>query len=189
MFLVRVVMIVLCGVAFLPSVLAQKEAKNPSVVLLDEKAPGAYITYLESYTSEYRAREESGRRAIFRFHNNYRFPVQVSVYNVEDEDMAIEQLKAKVNVVGIVYDLFQDTEARQPRMVRRFAEEVMTIVSIDPGEDLYFSVPVEHLTSHSEIWIPFDIESETNATKGGLPPQHFAVFWGSHMPEVRKQKK
>jgi Fe-S cluster assembly ATPase SufC len=84
MFLVRVVMIILCGGAFLRSVQAQKEAKNPSVVLLDEKASGAYITSLESYMSEYRARDESGRRAIFRFYNNYRFSVQVSAYNVED---------------------------------------------------------------------------------------------------------
>jgi hypothetical protein len=103
--------------------------------------------------------------------------------------MVIEGSKAKVNVVGVVYDLFEDSERGQPQTVRHFGEEVMTLVSIDPGEDLFFSVPVEHLTRRSEIWVPFEIELETRATKGGVPPQHFAVFWGSHMPEVQKQKK
>ena len=168
---------------------SRHKAKNLTIVLLDEKASGPYITYVKSYTSEYRTRDESGRRAIFRFHNNYRFPVEVSVYNVEDEDMVIERSKAKVNVVGVVYDLFEDSERGQPRTVRHFGEEVMTLVSIDPGEDLFFSVRVEQLTGRSEIWVPFEIELETRTTKRGVPPQHFAVFWGSHMPEVQKQKK
>ncbi len=165
---------------------AQSEKQPLQPIQIDKSAPGAYVAFLKKYLSEYKIEGESGTRAIFRLHNNYRFPINISVYNVEDEDMVIE--RSKVNVVGVAYDLIEYSGRWQPESLRHFSEEVMTMVNIDPGDDLYFSVPIEHLTNRSEIWIPFRIESEVSGTKGGLPPQHFAVFWGSHMPGVRKQR-
>lgn len=169
--------------------LAQSKQRPFQEILMDERASGACIVFVKTYVSEYKAEGEGGTRAIFRLHNNYRFPITVSVYNVEDEDLVIEQPKVKVSVLGVAYDLLEDSKQGRFRTVRRVAEEVMTLTSIDGGDDLFFSIPVEHLSRHTEIWVPFELESEAKASVGGPPPQHFAVFWGSHAPALENRKK
>jgi len=178
---------VLFGGLLTAALVAKKNEKQTfQQILIDKNAPGAYVSFHKKYVSDYKVEGESGTRAIFRLHNNYSFPININVYNVEDEDLLIEQ--SKVNVVGVDYDLIEYSGGRRAESLRHFGEEVMTMVNIDPGGDLFFFVPIEHLTSLSEIWIPFEIESEVNGTKGGLPPQHFAVFWGSHMPKVQNRR-
>ena len=175
-----------CGI-FLQGGRPQKETKTSSGVLVDGKAPGAYITYVQKYTSSYRTEDEGGVRAIFHFHNNYRFTIEISVYNVEDEPILVGNKKE--DVVGVTYDLFSFSEKGKELPKKRFGQEILTGISLDPGEDILFSVPVEHVTKFTEIWVPFRISAENGMAKPGSGPEHFAVFMGEFMPVGGAKKK
>ena len=177
--------VALCAV-FLQTGSAQKKGSASSAVLVDQTAPGTYVTYVTSYTSEYREKGENGRRAILCLHNNYRFSAEVSVYNVEDGPILVRNKKEEV--VGIEYDLVAFSENKElPKT--RFSTEVLTGVSLDPGESLLFSIPIEHLTNHTEIWIPFRIVVESRLGKPGSGPEHFVVFRGRFMPNAEADRK
>jgi hypothetical protein len=59
-------------------------------------------------------------------------------------------------------------------------------ISLDSGEDLLFSVPLEHVTKRSEIRVPFQIAAESRTTKGGT--EHFAFFMGQFMPDEERKE-
>jgi hypothetical protein len=164
---------------------AHSEKHASQSVLLDEKATGVYITFVDTYNSDYRAEGETGKRVIFRLHNNYRFTVEVAVYNVEDEPILVGN--KKVDVVGVTYDLDCYSEEREKQPTKHFGSEILTVISLNAGEDLLFSVPIEHVTKRSEIRVPFQIAAESRTTKGGT--EHFAFFMGQFMPGEKRTNK
>ncbi len=164
---------------------AHSEKHASQRVLLDEKATGVYITFVDTYTSDYRTEGESAKRAIFRLRNNYRFTVEVAVYNVEDEPILISN--KKLDVVGVTYDLDSYSDEGEKQPTKRFGNEILTGISLDSGEELLFSVPLEHVTKHSEIRVPFQIAAESRTTKGGT--EHFAFFMGQFMPDEERKSK
>jgi hypothetical protein len=169
------------------SILAQSEKHVSQRVLLEKRAPGVYITSVGTYTSDYKAEGESGKRAVLQLHNNYRFTIEVAVYNVEDEPIFVGN--KKMDVVGVVYDLDSYSEESEKQPTKRMSQEVLTGISLDSGESLMISVPFEHVTKDSEIRVPFQIAEESRSTIGGSDPQHFAVFMGKFMQDSEGKKK
>jgi len=166
---------------------AQSARTNIPSPLIDEDSPGSHVTYVGTYTSEYHAKDESGKKVVLRLHNNYRFNIQVSTYNVEDEPVFVN--KERADVLGVEYDLILYSGKRNETCSRRFTQELLTVIELGPGKELLFTVPIEHVTPRSEIRVPFTMGNERMTRKGGPPPEHCAVFLGKFLPSGEKPQK
>ena len=134
------------------------EASHSSFgALVDLRNPGAYITRGQA------ACHQSGALRLV-FHNNYRFPVIITLISSESGD-------AKP-----AYEIVADENGKS-RVVERFEQEVSTAQPIKSEGQLSLCVVARDISSSRYIKVPFKIDGESDTVQAAAP-EHFALFYG-----------
>ena len=174
---ISILLVFLIGVWLGP--LNQTIAQSSQRVLIDESMPGVFVTFERSGIRKPVFQGESEKGIWLRLHNNYRFPIEVPTFDLG---------KGRPEV-GVTYEVGSVTQNSSSKPPSGYDEEVVTMNRVASGQDLLFSIPAEHLSDSTYLRIPFRIECETRTTKGGAAPQHFAIFYGSSLPNIASPTK
>ena len=131
-------------------------------VLVNPDKPGVYLTYDKLGCLQNSGWQNPGNKLRLVLHNNYRFSIVATIYNAGNDQLAMP------------YEIWSADDSR-PQLIEQYGEEVGTGQRVEPDHQLRFCVSREHLTKSTFARIPFEIEAETNATRGGPSPEHFAI--------------
>jgi hypothetical protein len=161
--------------------------------LIDVNRPFVYAKFDHIGPGVPRSVDEPNSRIWLRLTNNCRIPILVRANGVPDESPKDE--------VGLQYDVVsnpplrgmvsfspsrkdepqtgpngetQESETKADEIPRGYMEEVSSLVTIGPGEDILFSMPVNHLSKRWHVEIPFEFElpkgkGSRNPANGGIP--------------------
>lgn len=159
--------------------------------LIDANKPFVYVKFDHIGPGAPRTDDEPASRIWLRLANNCRMPIVVRANGVPDESPEDE--------VGLEYDVVpnrpvymvsfsrysrprllqrtsqgavarqKESEPKTPKIPRGYMEEVASTISIDPGEEILFSMPVNHLGKRWHVEIPF--EFDLPAGKGPRDPK------------------
>jgi hypothetical protein len=174
---------VLIGVAS-ASLLAQS-TKMGKDFLVDVNRPFVYVMFDHIGPGIPRDPTEPNSRIWLRLKNNCRIAILVRANGVPDESPKDEVgLEWKVvpnpTIQGMVSFSpsgkdkpqtglnaeTQKSEKTTDEIPRGYMEEVASLVTIGPGQQILFSMPVNHLSERWHVEIPFDFE--LSPTKGPL---------------------
>lgn len=135
-----------------------------SDILINKDMPGVFIT------AERSSIQQTGRAMyILKLHNNYRVPIEIPTFDFGN------------NQTGIVYEICSITKKTA---CEEYGEELVTMDIVLAGHDLVFSIPSEHVSGSSYLRSQFNCDDEASAKRGGPVPQHFAILYGSSLPNV-----
>jgi len=183
------------------SVFAQ-ETDLSKQFLIDVNRPFVYVKFDHVGPGAPRGRGEADTRIWLRLTNNCRVPILVQANGVPDESPKDEiglmyEVVANRPVNGLLIavgpeasgksgerknERQQNAETEQESMPRGTMSEVGSLIRIDPGEDVLFSMPVNHFSDrwHVEIPISFELPSGKvlrDPNKWGGEPK-VKVFYG-----------
>lgn len=207
--LVSVSLGVLCA-----PVLAQS-TKMGKDFLIDVSRPFVYIKFDHIGPGAPRNSSEPNSRIWLRLRNNCRIAILVRANGVPDDSPKDE--------VGLEYDVVanpaikgmvsfstsdngrsetqatrsaQNSGAKGEEIPRGYMEEVASLVTIGPGEEILFSMPVNHLSDRWHVEIPFDFElsrgkGPLHSNTVGFPVMavHYTVWdlpWNSQAGILKK---
>lgn len=158
------------------SLLAQS-TKMGKGFLIDVNRPFVYVKFDHIGPGEPRDPTEPNSRIWLRLRNNCRIAILVRANGVPDDSAKDE--------VGLEYDVVanpagrgmvsfstsgtdkpethttrgaQNSETKSDEIPRGYIEEVGSLVTIGPGEEILFSMPINHLSERWHVEIPFDFE-------------------------------
>lgn len=173
------VSIALLGIVSVP-LLAQNK-KTGKAFLIDVNRPFVYVKFDHIGPGIPRNPTEPNSRIWLRLRNNCRIGILVRANGVPDDSPQDE--------VGLEYDVVANPalrgmvllpkpgtdepetpvngDAQESEIPRGYMEEVASLVTISPGEEILFSMPVNHLSKRWHVEIPFDFELPHG--KGPLP--------------------
>jgi len=169
-------LIVLC-VAVTP--LLSQTTKPPNKFLVDVNRPFVYLKFDHIGPGAPRREDEPTSRIWVRLTNNCLIPITVRANGVPDESPKDE--------VGVQYDVVanakpqgtvtlylpssaigksendkstdqKDQQGKEQGVPRGYLFHVASLITIDPGEEILFSLPVNHLSRNRHIEIPFNFE-------------------------------
>jgi len=194
------VSLVLIGVAT-ASLLAQS-TKMGKDFLIDVNRPFVYVKFDHIGPGIPRTRTEPNSRIWLRLKNNCRIAILVLANGVPD-DSPKDEVGLEYEVVanaagrGMVFVSTADahkletretgsahsSDTKSDEIPRGYIEEVASSVSIDPGQEILFSMPINHLSERWHVEIPFDFELPSgkgplNSNTVGLPVMavHYTVW-------------
>jgi hypothetical protein len=163
--------------------------------VIDENKPFVYVRFDHTGPGIPRDEAEPATRIWFRLVNNCRVPIVVTANGVPDESPKEEvglryQIVANPPVYGRVSAIYRDASGKiseghkaddSPDTYEQTAAtprndlvDVASFISIGPGEQILFSMPVNHLGKHWHVEIPFEFElprgkGSREDTTGGTP--------------------
>jgi hypothetical protein len=159
------------------SVPLSAQTKMGKEFLIDVNSPFVYVKFDHIGPGAPRNPSEPNSRVWLRLRNNCRIAIIVRANGVPDDSPKDE--------VGLEYDVAgnppvrglvellnagtekpetrttrssQSSETKSDEIPRGYMEEVASLVSIGPGEEILFSIPVNHLSDRWHMEIPFDFE-------------------------------
>ena len=156
---------------------AQKIGPGKQVVI-DENRPFVYIKFDHIGPGEQRSEDEPSSRIWLHLKNNCRIPIQVIANGVPDgsprDEVGIQhEVVPNPPIRGLVTYSFPVTPkplgvanpeqhtstAEVEEMPRGYVIDVGSLVTIMPGKDILFSIPINHLSErwHVEIRLEFDL--------------------------------
>jgi hypothetical protein len=178
--------------------LLSQTSKTHSEFLINVNRPFVYVKFDHIGTGAPRSENEPSSHIWLRLTNNCRIPILVLANGVPDESPKDE--------VGVQYDVVRDHEiqgaivsfsqssvaeisesekgkdqqeskAAAEEVPRGYMFDVASLVSIEPGRDILFSLPVNHLSKKWHIEIPFEFElpkgkGPRDPINGGIPVQY-----------------
>jgi hypothetical protein len=193
--LYRVFRILLPVLCVLGTPLLSQTTKTRSEFLIDVNRPFVYVKFDHIGTGAPTSEDEPNSRIWLRLTNNCRIPILVHANGVPDESPKDE--------VGVQYGVVRDPEIQLPIMSfpqssvagtsesekgkdqqkaqatteevpRGYMFHVASLVSIEPGTGILFSLPVNHLSKKWHIEIPFEFElpkgkGPRDPVNGGIP--------------------
>src|ERR1700751_1116938 len=167
-------LIVVCVVSM--TLLAQS-TKTDKGFLIDVNLPFVYVKFDHIGPGAPRSADEPNSRIWLRFTNNCRIPILVRANGVPDERPKGEVgLEWEVVLDPVIQRMVffppstkdqpqtgpntesQKSERRTDEMPRGYMEEVASLVTVGPGEEILFRMPVNHLSKWWHVEIPFEFE-------------------------------
>ena len=175
----RVVSVFLPVLFVVGTPLLSRSTKTRKEFLIDVNRPFVYLKFDHIGPGAPRSEDEPTSRMWVRITNNCRIPILVRANGVPDESPKDE--------VGVQYDVVpnpeirgavmsfpqssvigksesekatdqEESQAKVEEVPRGYMFHVASLVSIEPGTDLLFSLPVNHLSKKWHIEIPFEFE-------------------------------
>lgn len=142
---------------------------NPAdkTILVNSSMPGAFVTFEKAAPRKARYRGEGANGVWLSLHNNYQVPIEVPTYSVEEP-----------SETGVVYEIMSLDPNSTPELSQHHID-AFGLTQLQPGKSLLFSLPAEQLSKLVYLRVKFDFVGEDNATKGGPPPRHYAIFYGA----------
>jgi hypothetical protein len=158
------------------TLLAQSPKTNNSF-LIDVNRPFVYVKFDHIGPGAPRSADEPNSRIWLRLTNNCRIPILVRANGVPDEspkdEVGLEwRVVPDPNIEGVVSFSTSEKEPLQTgqnseiqksglktdEIPRGYMEEVASLVTIGPGEEVLFSMPANHLSKRWHVEIPFEFE-------------------------------
>ena len=183
-FLTLLIVPMVCVVS--TTLLAQSTKTNKGF-LVDVNRPFVYVKFDHIGPGAPRSADEPNSRIWLRLTNNCRIPILVRANGVPDESPKDE--------VGLEYEVVpnptmrgmvsfspsdkdrmglsgetQKSETNVDDVPRGYMEEVASLVTIGPGEEVLFSMPINHLGKRWHVEIPFEFELPKPKGKGLRDP-------------------
>ena len=163
--------------------LFSQPAKTSREFVIDASRPFVYVKFDHIGPGIPRTGDEPATRIWLRFVNNCRVPVVVRANGVPDQSPK-EEVGLEYDVVGnrptypmVSFSMRVDTRPRLPTKIepatkavpkeseqdtpqipQGYMEEVSSTAVIDSGEEILFSMPVNHLSKRWHVEIPFEFE-------------------------------
>lgn len=165
---------------------------------IDASRPFVYIKFDHIGPGAPRSADEPATRIWLRLANNCRIPIVVRANGVPDESPE-DEVGLEYDVVPNrpVYPIVsfsrysgprlpqktsqgavasqKESEPKTPKIPRGYMEEVASTISIDPGGETLFSMPVNHLSKRWHVEIPFEFDLPKNKGKGLRDPQNGGI--------------
>jgi hypothetical protein len=183
-FLTLLIVPMVCVVS---TTLPAQSTKTNKGFLLDVNRPFVYVKFDHIGPGAPRSTDEPNSRIWLRLTNNCRIPILVRANGVPDESPKDE--------VGLEYEVVpnptmrgmvsfspsdkdrmglsgetQKSETNVDDVPRGYMEEVASLVTIGPGEEVLFSMPINHLGKRWHVEIPFEFELPKPKGKGLRDP-------------------
>jgi hypothetical protein len=182
--------LLLCVVS---TTLVAQSTKTNKGFLIDVNRPFVYVKFEHIGPGAPRSVDEPNSRIFLRLTNNCRIPILVRANGVPDESRKDE--------VGLEYEVVpnptlrgmvsfsppqkdqpqtgpngatQKSETKADEIPRGYMEEVASLVTVGPGKEVLFSMPVNHLSERWHVEIPFEFElpkgkGPRDPINGGIP--------------------
>ncbi len=170
--------------------------------LIDVNRPFVYVKFDHIGPGIPRTPTEPNSRIWLRLKNNCRIAILVRANGVPDDspkdEVGLEyEVVAKPAIRGMVLISTPDahkpesretgsthsSDTRSDEIPSGYMEEVASSVSIGPGQEILFSMPINHLSERWHVEIPFDFEpppgkGPLNSNTVGLPIMavHYTVW-------------
>jgi hypothetical protein len=147
--------------------------------VIDENKPFVYVRFDHTGPGIPRDEDEPATRIWLRLVNNCRVPIVVTANGVPDKSPKEEvglryRIVANPPVYGLPRVIYRDASGEKSEdhkandwsdsdeqtaaMPRNDLVDVASFISIRPGEQILFSMPVNHLGKHWHVEIPFEFE-------------------------------
>ncbi len=200
----RVVSLLLPVLFVMGTPLLSQSTKTHKEFLIDVNRSFVYLKFDHIGPGAPRSDDEPTSRIWVRLTNNCRIPILVRANGVPDESPKDE--------VGVQYDVVpnpeirgavmffpqssvigksesekatdqQESQAKVEEVPRGYLFHVASLVSIEPGRNILFSLPLNHLSKKWHIEIPFEFElpkgnGPHDANSGGDPVMvvHYSLW-------------
>ena len=189
----RVFWVLLPVLCFLAVPVRSQTVQAPTGFVMNVNRPFVYVKFDHIGPGVARSKDEPNLRIWLRLTNNCRIAILVQASGVPDESPEDE--------VGVQYEVVRNPEISilplNPREEKTTIQEkpkaaelprgtmfhVASLVSIEPGNDILFSVPVNHLSDKWHIEIPFEFElpkgkGPRDPNNGGIPVMvlHYSLW-------------
>jgi hypothetical protein len=176
-------------IATLGVVSAQENLAIPFV--LDEDKPYVYLVFDHLGPRSPIEPGESPRGLWFKFVNNCRVPVTIGAFDPGTGEpgvgMVHEVVPIPVTGSAGISGSVRTPEATRTKPPEGYSPEVFSLIIVEPGESVLFSVPFTHLNPQWFIRVQFGIAV---SKRRGDQPYSYVEFRWEQLPEgVRKQKK
>jgi hypothetical protein len=161
-------------------------AKKGLKCYLDESKPSLYATFSKVGLQEPLWPSDSGNRIWLALHNNTIWDLNLKGYGVPKD----------YGDCGLWFEVVPKTQSRIPTTIQKYAVKwppafetyrlstYSRIFSLDSGESLVFSVPVESLEDEFALRVPFSYEWENDlGVAAGREPAHFIVITSDVIPK------
>jgi len=179
--------------------------------LIDVNRPFVYVKFVQTGPGVPRNPQEPTLRIWLRLQNNCRIPVDVRANGVPDgspgDEVGLNYEVVPERVGGIQTssgildqletDLNADRQKPKPQADQiplGYMSELYSLVTIDPGTDALFSIPVNHLSKRWHIEIPFTFnlpkgKGPRDPKNGGTPVMVVSYSLWDLPPESRTEIK
>jgi hypothetical protein len=166
------------------------QSSSPVDFLADKDMPGAFISFDRIGAVETGVEGQTEQRIWLRFHNNYKFPITLKTFPLTGDDPMFVS-KGSKSQIGVVYQIKSTNGDRKKEALPEpdIVGHVFTAYPVESGEEVVFSVPAQHLSGPLYILVPFEIASETFASRRVSAPQHFAVFYGASLTRAAPRQR
>jgi hypothetical protein len=141
--------------------------------VIEENKPFVYVRFDHIGAGTQRDEDDPATRIWLRLVNNCRVPIVVDANGVPDESPKEEVglrywIVANPPVYGLpiyrdaagdhIAEDSSDSDAHTAAMPRNDLIDAASSISIRPGEQILFSMPVNHLVKHWHVEIPFEFD-------------------------------
>jgi hypothetical protein len=159
--------------------LFSQTTKTNKGFVIDDNKPFVYVRFDHTGPGVPRDEDEQATRIWLRLVNNCRVPIVVTANGVPDESPK-EEVGLRYQIVanplvygsgGAIYrqasgeksgdhkaDDSSNSDEQTAAMPRNDLVDVASFISIGPGEQILFSMPVNHLGKHWHVEIPFEFD-------------------------------
>lgn len=156
---------------------AQTRETTSKDVRLVKDRPNVYVNFEREGNRKPLKTGDSNKGIWLRFHNNSKWKVGFCMFDIPKE-YGDKELNYEV-------ERFENTKELKETPVASDPEGSCSLVFIESGKSVLFSVPREHLAEGLAIKIQFRYEWETDPDgfTNELEPKHYAYFYSSDVPQ------
>lgn len=163
-----VAVVVTCLILAPPTFGQRKNDTRPSSIRIDKKLPTIFLVFEKRGVIKADANRREEKRTWFRLKNNSRWLIKLDASGgnkaVEEAQLYYEMLDTKGNI----------------RVSRTC--HACSIIGLEPGGSILFSVSSEELAEVSAIRIQFEYEWEDKiAVAPEIEPSHYVYFYTRHL--------
>ena len=170
------------GLSLISAAAAQTPAQGTVKLALDSTKPIVYIAFDHAARRQPVEDGEPDRGLWLRLVNNSVLPVEVRANGTAtDPEMTILP-----DVIAPRATPFLGSPPVHERMPRGYSSNVGTLITIDPGKSLVFSVPVNHVSPTWSLQIPFHFSLPP--VNEGVQPVCLAGFVWEDIPEPHRTR-
>lgn len=177
----------------------KRVARQGADVRLVKDKPSVYITFERFGEREPLKPSESREGIWLRFHNNTKWPISFRAFGVPKE----------LGEVGMYYEIEElpqaplergsssGSSAEKKEDIKRKSDlpigydpgDSFSVISIESGDSISFSVPSEHLAEGLYLRIAFNYGWEDqNDVAAGREADHYITFSSSELPRRQKNR-
>ena len=166
------------GIALLTIGAFQIESQTTAKLALDATKPIIYVKFDHAGPRQPVQEGEPSKGLWLRLVNNSVIPIVVRANgSATDETMTLLQ-----DVVIAKGGRIPKSGRVREKMPSGYASDTGSILSIDPGKDLIFSVPRNHVSPSWYMQVPFQFS--LSPVKEGVQPICYAEFTWEDLPET-----